>query len=284
MRISKVSPAVKTAGRYNIYVDGKYSFSLDELQLVQNGLHSGLEISEAQLEQLKSESDFGKNYIRAVDLISRRLRSEREIRDYAFRKQWTKSNTERVIERLKTRGYLNDQRFAELFFSSRHQSGRYSLKRIRLDLVKKGISSDIIDDLCRTNGDSAALLKLIKKRINKYDDENKLIAYLARNGFRYDDIKAALDRYHQGDTEWLKLVSTFRALAEWVIYRWVEGMGIDIERTSLNPLHFSWRLNNNLFIVNLNHLLTVNTQSTATLHTQRSRLHDNLDDIKAIWR
>ena len=201
MRISKVSPAVKTAGRYNIYVDGKYSFSLDELQLVQNGLHSGLEISEAQLEQLKSESDFGKNYIRAVDLISRRLRSEREIRDYAFRKQWTKSNTERVVERLKARGYLNDQRFAELFFSSRHQSGRYSLKRIRLDLVKKGISSDIIDDLCRTNGDSAALLKLIKKRINKYDDENKLIAYLARNGFRYDDIKAALDRYHQGDTE-----------------------------------------------------------------------------------
>lgn len=201
MRISKVSPAVKTAGRYNIYVDGKYSFSLDELQLVQNGLHSGLEISEAQLEQLKSESDFGKNYIRAVDLISRRLRSEREIRDYAFRKQWTKSNTERVIERLKARGYLNDQRFAELFFSSRHQSGRYSLKRIRLDLVKKGIDSDIIDDLCRANGDSAALLKLINKRINKYDDENKLIAYLARNGFRYDDIKAALDRYHQGDTE-----------------------------------------------------------------------------------
>ena len=201
MRISKVSPAVKTAGRYNIYVDGKYSFSLDELQLVQNGLHSGLEISEAQLEQLKSESDFGKNYIRAVDLISRRLRSEREIRDYAFRKQWTKSNTERVIERLKTRGYLDDQRFAELFFSSRHQSGRYSLKRIRLDLVKKGISSDIIDDLCRANGDSAALLKLINKRINKYDDENRLIAYLARNGFRYDDIKSALDRYHQGDTE-----------------------------------------------------------------------------------
>lgn len=201
MRISKVSPAVKTAGRYNIYVDGKYSFSLDELQLVQNGLHSGLEISEAQLEQLKSESDFGKNYIRAVDLISRRLRSEREIRDYAFRKQWTKSNTERVVERLKARGYLNDRRFAELFFSNRHQSGRYSLKRIRLDLVKKGISSDIIDDLCRANGDSAALLKLINKRINKYDDENKLIAYLARNGFRYDDIKAALDRYHQGDTE-----------------------------------------------------------------------------------
>lgn len=201
MRISKVSPAVKTAGRYNIYVDGKYSFSLDELQLVQNGLHSGLEISEAQLEQLKSESDFGKNYIRAVDLISRRLRSEREIRDYAFRKQWTKSNTERVVERLKARGYLDDRRFAELFFSSRHQSGRYSLKRIRLDLVKKGISSDIIDDLCRANGDSAALLKLINKRINKYDDENKLIAYLARNGFRYDDIKAALDRYHQGDTE-----------------------------------------------------------------------------------
>ena len=81
MRVTKISPAVKTPGCYNIYVDGKYSFSLDEFQLVQTGLHSGLDIDELKLDELKSESDYGKNYIRAVDLISRRLRSEKEIRE-----------------------------------------------------------------------------------------------------------------------------------------------------------------------------------------------------------
>ena len=38
----------------------------------------------------------------------------------------------------------------------------------------------------------AALRKMIAKKINKYDDERKLVAYLARQGFKYDDIKSAL--------------------------------------------------------------------------------------------
>ena len=169
MQITKVQPAVKTAGRYNIYVDGQYSFSLDELQLVQSGLHSGLDIDETELAKLKSESEFGKNYIRAVDLISRRLRSEREIRDYAFRKQWTKTNT-----------------------------GRYSKKRIKLDLQKKGISSNIIAEVLHDEvDDTNALDKLIAKRAKRYDDDRKLIAYLMRNGFQYDDIISAIERFRR---------------------------------------------------------------------------------------
>lgn len=198
MQITKVQPAAKTAGRYNIYVDGQYSFSLDELQLVQSGLHSGLDIDETELAKLKSESEFGKNYIRAVDLISRRLRSEREIRDYAFRKQWTKINTERVIERLRQRGYLNDEVFARTFTSSRLNSSRYSKKRIKLDLQKKGISSNIIAEVLHDEvDDTNALDKLIAKRAKRYDDDRKLIAYLMRNGFQYDDIISAIERFRR---------------------------------------------------------------------------------------
>ena len=77
MQITKVAPAAKTPGRYNVFVDGQYSFSLDEVQLVQSGIHSGLEIGDEQLANFRNESEFGKNYIRAIDLISRRLRSEK---------------------------------------------------------------------------------------------------------------------------------------------------------------------------------------------------------------
>ena len=186
-------PAVKTAGRYNIYVDGKYSFSLDELQLVQSSIHSGLDINEEQLDKLKTESDFGKNYIRAVDLISRRLRSEKEIRDYAFRKQWTKENTDRVIKRLYDRGYLNDKVFAEAFVRSRLSAGKYSKRRIQLDLRKKGIAGDIISEVLHDEvDDTDALTKLIQKRAHRYDDVNKLKAYLLRAGFKYDDINRAI--------------------------------------------------------------------------------------------
>ena len=201
MRITKVTPAAKTAGRYNIFVDGEYNFSLDELQLVQYGIHSGQEISEAKLTELQAESDFGKNYIRAIDLISRRLRSEREIRDYAKRKQWSKDNTERVIARLYDRGYLNDPVFARAFVRSRRSTRKYSRRRIEQDLINKGISHRIIqqvlDEEAGMADDNDALANLVAKKYHRYDDINKLKAYLARAGFRYDDINRAIKQYHK---------------------------------------------------------------------------------------
>lgn len=195
MNITKISPAIKTEGRYNVFVDEKFSFSLDETQLVKLGLKKGVEIDEEQLAKLKSESDFGKNYIRAVDLISRRLRSERELREYAFRKQWTRDNTERVVDRLRERGYLNDEKFAESFVRSRSNTRNFSAKRMKVELRKKGIKPELIAKVLAESDEydeKTSLNNLIMKKRNKYDDERKLIAYLARQGFSYDDIRSAL--------------------------------------------------------------------------------------------
>ena len=202
MQITKVAPAAKTPGRYNIFVDGQYSFSLDELQLVQAGLHSGLDIDEEQLAKFRNESEFGKNYIRAIDLISRRLRSEKEIRDYARRKSWTADNTERVIERLKVRGYLNDKVFAESFVRARQNAGKYSRRRIELDLRRKGIADSIVKEVLHDEvSDTDALRKLIAKRVKRYDDPTKLKAYLLRAGFNYDDINREIDAYHSSSDD-----------------------------------------------------------------------------------
>ena len=196
MQITKVAPAAKTPGRYNVFVDGQYSFSLDELQLVQSGIHSGLEIGDEQLANFRNESEFGKNYIRAIDLISRHLRSEKEIRDYAKRKNWTPDNANRVIERLKEKGYLNDTVFAESFVRARQNAGKYSRRRIEQDLRKKGIANNIIQLVLHDEvSDHAALQKLVAKRYNRYDDINKLKAYLMRAGFNYDDINKAIADY-----------------------------------------------------------------------------------------
>jgi len=196
MIITKIASAVKTAGRYNVFVDDKYSLSLDEIQLVKLGLKKGDEISEEKLAELKGESDFGKNYIRAVDLISRRLRSEKEIRDYAWRKQWSKENLGKVIARLHERGYLNDEKFAESFVRSRANLRNFSKRKMKMELMKKGIKSDIIEKVLNESEDfdeNQALKNLITKKRGHYETEQKLIAYLARQGFSYDKIKMALD-------------------------------------------------------------------------------------------
>jgi SOS response regulatory protein OraA/RecX len=40
-------------------------------------------------------------------------------------------------------------------------------------------------------------LKIITRKASKYDDERKLITYLARQGFSFDDIQAALTEYNE---------------------------------------------------------------------------------------
>jgi len=195
MKITKISKAVKTAGRYNVFVDEKYSFSLDEAQLVKLGLKKGDEVSDEQLANLKTESDFGKNYLRALDLISRRLRSEREIRDYAWRKKWAPENLERVVERLYQYNYLDDEKFARAFVASRSQRN-ISLRKLKVDLQKKGISNTILEKVLSENetfDEKEALKRLIEKKRGHYDDKRKLVAYLARQGFAYDDIRELIE-------------------------------------------------------------------------------------------
>lgn len=195
MVITKISSAVKTPGRYNIFINNRYSFSLDETQLVKLKLKKGDEISEKKLNTLKLESDFGKRYLRAIDLISRRIRSEKEIRDYAFRKQWPPEITDKVIDRLKKYRYLDDERFMSAFIRSRAANRSFSKRRMFQELYKKGITKEVIEIALTSTDDfneQDSLKRLIAKKRSHYETDDKLIQYLLRQGFRYGDIKSNL--------------------------------------------------------------------------------------------
>jgi len=198
--ITKIVVAAKTAGRYNIFINSDFAFSLDENQLVDLALKKGQKISAETFAKLKNESDFGKNYIAALDLISRRIRSEKEIRDYGFRKKWTRENIEKVVARLREKHYLNDENFAKSFVRSRANLRNFSKRKMEMELMKKGISNEIREKILRENDDfdeQNSLKKLIAKKRKHYESREKLVAYLARQGFNYDDIKSALDEFRE---------------------------------------------------------------------------------------
>ena len=198
--ITKISPAVKTPGRYNIFVNEEFSFSLDEIQLVNSRIKKGDELSSDQYLDLKNDSDFGKNYVAALDLISRRVRSEKEIRDYGFRKKWNKNSAEKVIERLRDRGYLDDEKFAKMFVSDRANLRNFSRKKMEIELMKKGINKEIREKVLAANenfDEQKSLEQLIAKKWNHYTTDQKLIEYLARQGFGFDDIKKAIAEFRE---------------------------------------------------------------------------------------
>lgn len=179
-----------------MFVDGSYSFSLTDDQLLEHKLKVGSDITEERLVQLKDDSAFGKAYARALDLILRRRRSEKELRDYARRKEWSDELRDRVMNRLREKRYLDDKAFAESWVRTRAALKPSSRRKLTAELQQKGVASSIIQEVL-TNDDTehdelTALRQVVAKKQARYEDAQKFMAYLARQGFSYDAIKQVL--------------------------------------------------------------------------------------------
>ena len=53
-----------------------------------------------------------------------------------------------------------------------------------MELIKKGITNDIIEQVLDARSDEEEIKKIISKKRSKYDDD-RLIQYLVRQGFDY---------------------------------------------------------------------------------------------------
>lgn len=207
VKITSISAQTKNVNRVNVSVDGKYRFSLDIYQVADLGIRVGKEYTEQELRDLETESQFGKLYARALEYTMLRPHSSREIKDYLYRKtrpKLTKTGekrdgyspalADRVYERLLEKQYIDDEKFARFWVENHHRTKGSSLRKLTAELRAKGVAQDIISSVLAGSDrtDSDELQKIIAKKRARYPDEQKFMAYLARQGFSYDDIKSAL--------------------------------------------------------------------------------------------
>jgi regulatory protein len=196
MKITAVKQQVKRADRYSIYIDGKYSFSLGENEFLKLGLHSGQELTETELDSYKVESDYGKWFDKVLNLLSYRLRSEWEIRDYLKRKKAPDEYTDKILNKLSINGYINDEQFAKRWVENRRLMKATSRRKLIMELKQKRIPNEIIDKVLADDKDEVderqILRELVEKKRARYPDKLKFMQYLARQGYNYDDIKSVL--------------------------------------------------------------------------------------------
>lgn len=196
MQITNINQQQKRMDRYSIFIDGKYTFSLGESELINSGLKIGQEISKEELEKLKDTARLDKAYDSALNLIARRPRSKWELTQYLKRKNYDQTETDSIINKLSERNYADDISFAKTWVNNRRLLKPTSRKKLMLELRQKGVSSEIISQVLEEDEtlDMDTLKELInkKRRQTKYQDDLKLMQFLARQGFNYGDIKQAL--------------------------------------------------------------------------------------------
>lgn len=212
MKITGLSQQQRDPDRINVMVDGTFRFSLNIYQVADLGIKVGKEYDEKELADLEGESQFGKLYARALEYCLMRPHSSREVRDYLYRKTLSKRYkskrtgellerpgvskevTVRIFDRLAEKGYIDDEKFTRYWVENRNQKKGTSLRKLRAELQAKGVSGDIIDQQLATSerNDTDELRKIISRKRRQYPDDQKLLHYLARQGFSYDDSKSAL--------------------------------------------------------------------------------------------
>lgn len=217
MKITDISLQAKNKDRVNISVDGKYRFSLDIAQVTELGIKRGKEYSEEELTELETESQFGKLYARALEYTLMRPHSAKEVRDYLWRKTRdtkvrvrdtneyrdkpgvSQAIVDRVYDRLVSRGHVDDENFARYWVENRQQRKGISQRKLVAELRAKGVDLVTIDIAMQNSPreEKGEIWKILEKRRHRYDDEQKLIAYLARQGFSYQVIRDTLTEFDE---------------------------------------------------------------------------------------
>ena len=163
------------------------------------------------IERVYDEISYEASLEKGIFLISLKDRTKKEVRLKLEEKYWNKLAILRTIEKLEEFGYLNDLNYAVSYIESR----TYGKNRISYNLFQKGIDRSIVeeaylalDEEKEENVDDTKLEKLIEKnskKINvsnrrdekKMKEEQKLIQYLARQGFSLDKIFKKLKEYKE---------------------------------------------------------------------------------------
>lgn len=147
--------------------------------------------------------DFERFYNKALEFLSYRTRSEKEVRDKLKSKQVEPLIIDKIIAKLKEKKFINDEEFARQWVENRKRFKPRSERLIKLELKQKGISQETVDKMINDEGlkinDLESAKKLVEKRIERIKDlpkqeiYQKLGRHLASKGFNWDIIKKSID-------------------------------------------------------------------------------------------
>jgi regulatory protein len=138
---------------------------------------------------------FSDVYNKALDLLSRREHSQKEVILKLQKKFKNSEEIYEVIEKLVANNIINDTRFTEHYINSRKRRG-FGSKKISYELLSKGINESIIDSTLSNMDDWK---ELAKKEFNKkYKDgpsddfkiRSKQKNFLLNRGFSFEEIES----------------------------------------------------------------------------------------------
>ncbi|MCX5800350.1 MAG: regulatory protein RecX [Candidatus Eisenbacteria bacterium] len=129
----------------------------------------------------------------ALRLLTRRMRTNREIQDELDSRGFSKNVVSKVSERLKSVGLINDSEYAGAFLRTSLKLRPRSYRVLRAELIKKGVSPEVVDGAIRESLESVpevdvarGVFAKVSRRYEKLpqrERRRKFFSFLGRRGF-----------------------------------------------------------------------------------------------------
>ena len=208
--VTRVEPQRHRRGRrVNVFVDGRYAFSL--ARELAGQVTVGQPLSGPRTAELLREDERARAHEAALVFLSYRPRSEREVRDRLKKKDVPEPIADVVIERLRELRLVDDQQFARYWVEQRQAHRPLGVRLLRQELQQKGIArettaealqqsdatADPIEAACRAGRRKARSLAALDER----SFDQKLGQFLLRRGFDFETARSACRRLRQAESQ-----------------------------------------------------------------------------------
>lgn len=226
MKIAKLEPSKHKAGRWLVWFEDGSLLRVGESEVVSLSLYTGKELTEDEAETLAEAAGQSKLNARAVELLSARPMSRKELVDklsaparrrrkpgedvpepgpetLARERESLRRGAEKAADRLEELGLLNDGEYARTVV--RHYSAKgYGVRKLRDELYRRGVPRELWEDaLAELEPDTSGIDRLLAQKLRGAEPTRENLKrasdYLARRGFGWEEISAAIERYRDGE-------------------------------------------------------------------------------------
>lgn len=183
--------------KIHILVDGEYRLTVTWDFWASRNIRSGDEIDDAEFAAFCEAAGSCRAFNAAVDILSRRDHSSKELQRKVARRSGAEFARE-AVERLEEMGYVNDERYAHTLAQELYERRGMGKKRIEQELRQRGISRETASECAEElDGDDVERIKnlLETKFAGKFSDEKgrrRTFNALTRLGYGYSDIRSAM--------------------------------------------------------------------------------------------
>ena len=201
-KITKIEQQKRNKDRVSVYIDDEFAFCIHKDILVEFNVYVGMNLEDDYIKDILKREEQKKANDYALNLLSYRARSEKEIYDKLKGKGYEDSIINATINMLQRYNFINDVEYAKMFVREKMNLSKNGSYKIKQKLYLKGINRDIIDnvmeELIDEEEEFEKALAIAEKKVQSYGNiedykkYRKLNDFLLRRGFDYDIVSKVI--------------------------------------------------------------------------------------------